>query len=189
MESAGAHSSSYTAKADAAGSWQVQLRPQPAALDVSNFTVSCGAQTATIERVLFGDLLLCGGQSNMQFSLNLAFNGTAEIAAAGNYRHNLRLLTVEQVGSKAPVFSPKLKQPWSVSSPSAVDDKKPFGVFSAECYLTGRMILDRGLSSLRYTLAFPGGPLCIFSKLKNRDTAADRHTTPPTHTAHTEYFV
>jgi hypothetical protein len=84
----------------------------------------------------------CTTHPHVQFSLNLAFNGSAEIAAAGRYERNLRLLTVERVTSTTPETDAKLAQPWTVSSPAAVDDNKSFGVFSAECYLTGRKLLD-----------------------------------------------
>ena len=138
----GAHSGTYSANAGADGAWEVELRPQPPSLAPTNISLSSGSITTTLHRVLFGDLIICGGQSNMQFSLNLAFNGTAEIAAAGNYSHNLRLATVARILSPEPVTSPKLTQQWSVSSPQAVDDGKSFGVFSAECYIAGRMLLD-----------------------------------------------
>eukprot|EP00035_Acanthoeca_spectabilis_P015490 m.309843 g.309843 ORF g.309843 m.309843 type:complete len:361 (+) comp16371_c1_seq22:6089-7171(+) len=78
----------------------------------------------------------------MQFSLNLAFNGTAEIAAAGQYAKNLMLLTVARVTSTSPATDAKLAQPWAVSSPQAVDDGQSFGVFSATCFLTGKKLLD-----------------------------------------------
>lgn len=78
----------------------------------------------------------------MQFSLNLAFNGSAEIAAAGKYSKNLRLLTVDRVQSTSPRPNATLSQPWTISSPSAVNDNKSFGIFSAECYISGRMLLD-----------------------------------------------
>jgi sialate O-acetylesterase len=48
-----------------------------------------------LEDVYFGDVWLCGGQSNMEFTVNTAFNGTQEIALADRYPH-IRLLTVGQ---------------------------------------------------------------------------------------------
>lgn len=78
----------------------------------------------------------------MQFSLNLAFNGSAEIAAAGNYAKNLRLLTVQRDVAPSPKTDAKLSQVWTVSSSHAVNDNTSFGIFSAECYLTGRRLLD-----------------------------------------------
>lgn len=89
----------------------------------------------------------------MQFSLNLAFNGSDFIAAAGNYSDRMRLLTVARVMASTPASDAKLTQSWTPASPAAVDDGQPFGVFSAECFLTGRRLLN-----LR-----PGVPLGLIS--------------------------
>lgn len=35
---------------------------------------------ATLSNVLFGDVYVCGGQSNMQFTVSSVFNATKEIA-------------------------------------------------------------------------------------------------------------
>ena len=43
------------------------------------------AQTIALENVLFGDVYLCGGQSNMAMNLRVAHNGTEIIAAADAY--------------------------------------------------------------------------------------------------------
>jgi sialate O-acetylesterase len=131
--------------ADEQGKFLVTLGSFPATLDSSQVAVSSSADEAPIllKGVVFGNLILCGGQSNMQFSLNDAFNGTAEVAAAGNYSSSIRLMTIERVASKKPVTSPKLSQPWTRSSSKAVDDGKSFGLFSAECFLTGRKLVDK----------------------------------------------
>src|ERR1700678_4512356 len=41
--------------------------------------------TITIHDVLFGDVWICSGQSNMQFTVSMMFNATEEIANAGNF--------------------------------------------------------------------------------------------------------
>jgi hypothetical protein len=143
VELSGAHSGSYTATAGAVdGTWEVDLPTLPAGLGLSNITVSSGSAVLTMRSVLFGQLILCGGQSNMQFSLNTAFNASTYIASAADFATNLRLLTVRRTTSAAPATDVSLSQPWSVSSPSAVDDKHAFGLFSAECFLTGRRLLQ-----------------------------------------------
>ena len=53
----------------------------------------------------------------------------------------------------APLPSVPLQQPWTVSSPAAVDDGKSFGLFSATCYLAGRRLLLRN----------PGRPIGLVS--------------------------
>eukprot|EP01052_Picozoa_sp_SAG31_P042490 SAG31_NODE_6761_length_1895_cov_1.702116_3_plen_88_part_00 len=49
--------------------------------------------TVTLSDVAFGDVYLCTGQSNMEFSVNAAANASAEIADSVNYPQ-LRLATV-----------------------------------------------------------------------------------------------
>eukprot|EP00037_Helgoeca_nana_P004339 m.44880 g.44880 ORF g.44880 m.44880 type:complete len:549 (+) comp15079_c0_seq2:30-1676(+) len=143
----GGRTGTFTTTTLADGTWLIALSPVQPTLTPSTVALTSsldGDDVGTVQllRVLFGDILICGGQSNMQFSLNLAFNGSAEIAAAGKYSKNLRLLTVDRVQSTSPRPNATLSQPWTISSPSAVNDNKSFGIFSAECYISGRMLLD-----------------------------------------------
>ena len=46
--------------------WKVTLDPQPASSGGVSLNVSSGADTVVLERVLFGDVYLCSGQSNME---------------------------------------------------------------------------------------------------------------------------
>eukprot|EP01043_Picozoa_sp_COSAG02_P057434 COSAG02_NODE_6972_length_3256_cov_1.597403_4_plen_410_part_00 len=78
----------------------------------------------------------------MQFSLNTAFNASTYIASAAEFAANLRLLTVSRKVSRTPADDAALGQQWTVSSPAAVNDNKAFGIFSAECFLTGRKLLQ-----------------------------------------------
>ena len=62
--------------------WQVKLQPPPAG---GPYTIKItGHETVELQNVLVGDIWLCGGQSNMQFGLRGARNGTDEVKAA-NY--------------------------------------------------------------------------------------------------------
>jgi hypothetical protein len=84
---------------------------------------------------MFGRLLLCGGQSNMQFDFNSSFNGSEEVAAAAVYAHQIRLLMVARTASATMSEGPnlpKLVERWSMASPATVYDGKPFDIFSAE---------------------------------------------------------
>eukprot|EP01104_Vermistella_antarctica_P018038 TRINITY_DN6562_c0_g1_i1.p1 TRINITY_DN6562_c0_g1~~TRINITY_DN6562_c0_g1_i1.p1 ORF type:complete len:181 (+),score=19.18 TRINITY_DN6562_c0_g1_i1:144-686(+) len=42
-------------------------------------------ETAVMEDIYFGDVFLCGGQSNMVFTVDIGFNGTLAMQAANNY--------------------------------------------------------------------------------------------------------
>lgn len=76
----------YNATADSTGLWKLTLPSQPANAVPSTlaFTASTG-ESQTLSDVLFGDVILCSGQSNMEVTVNWAANATAEIAAANNY--------------------------------------------------------------------------------------------------------
>ena len=82
------HNGTWRASPAPSGAWKVELGALTASVVPRNLTVTCGtspAQVVVAARVLVGDIILCGGQSNMQFSLRDAFNGSAEIADAGRY--------------------------------------------------------------------------------------------------------
>jgi sialate O-acetylesterase len=124
------------------GVWRQQLPPQPASLASYNITATSSATgSASLSDVLFGDVIVCGGQSNMQFSLSAALNATAEIAAA-NYPY-IRLFTVGQgTSSNTPLVDLNTtEQPWTATTPATVS-QGDFGVFSAICYLTGRDLFN-----------------------------------------------
>ncbi|WAR27951.1 SIAE-like protein [Mya arenaria] len=56
-----------------------------------NITSSEG--TLTMNDVMFGDVWLCSGQSNMQFTTSMVFNASEEVTDANNYP-DIRLFTV-----------------------------------------------------------------------------------------------
>ena len=80
------------------GMWRQELPPTPArtAPTTITFAGSDGA-TAQLQNVLFGDVLLCSGQSNMQYtpySMAGMNDVETEVAAADNYGDTMRLFTV-----------------------------------------------------------------------------------------------
>lgn len=62
-----------------------------------DFQVSCPqtGQTVSLTDVVFGEVFLCGGQSNMQMTVGQAFNASQEESAANDYPF-IRLFTVGQ---------------------------------------------------------------------------------------------
>ncbi len=64
-------------------------------VDIGPYTVTASSQkypTISLTDVLFGDVWLCSGQSNMQFTVPQVFNASVEIADAANYP-DIRLFT------------------------------------------------------------------------------------------------
>ena len=83
-----------TSVSDAGGVWR-QLLPATAASTLPHtLTVkSDDGHNATLSNILFGDVYICGGQSNMAFSLPANANASAEVAAATAYT-SIRVFTV-----------------------------------------------------------------------------------------------
>lgn len=96
-----------------------------------------------MDNVLFGDVYLCGGQSNMQFAVPGISNASEEAARADNYPL-IRLFTVGQ-GTTSPTPLEDLntvKQGWSVANHSSIAGGGAFGYFSAVCWIFGRELFD-----------------------------------------------
>lgn len=119
------------------GRWRVDLSPKPAGgpfeLKIS------GANKVVFKDVLFGDVWICAGQSNMGFPLRRAKDAQAEIASA-TYP-NLRFLTVPAKSATEPQTD--FDATWAACSP------KNAGDFSAVAYFFARR--------LRETIKIPVG--------------------------------
>jgi sialate O-acetylesterase len=123
--------------------WSVTLDPVsdegPFDIHVSQPLANGTVVTITLHDVLFGDVWICSGQSNMQMSVIQIYNGTEEIANAGKYP-KIRVFTASLQASLAPVeeiLGTWLN--WSVASPESIGGP-PFIYMSAVCWLYGRMI-------------------------------------------------
>lgn len=103
-----------------AGDWVVKLPAMDASHTPYVITVTDGAETVNISDVLFGDVWLCGGQSNMAFVLEAIFNASTYINESASYPL-LRMFTSFKQTSDTPLDEqPQVEEEWAVSSPSAV---------------------------------------------------------------------
>ena len=135
----------YVTIADANGVWRQQLPPTPASTTPRTLTFvgERAGESATLRDVLFGDVYVCGGQSNMVFATSAITNASAEIASA-DLHPSIRLFTVGQK-TQAEYPAPDLQtveQPWAVASRATISDGQRFGYFSAVCYVFGRRLAD-----------------------------------------------
>ena len=126
--SIGGRTAEATAAAD--GRWQATIGPfavgGPYVLEIA------GPQKATVNDVLFGDLWICSGQSNMEMGIGNC-NAKADIDSAEIPQ--LRLLTVPKLVAKEPVATAAMA--WLPSSPTNVM-KGVWGGFSAAGFYFGR---------------------------------------------------
>ena len=135
--------SSESANAQNETIWSVTLDPVsdegPFDIHVSQPLKNGTLVTITLHDVLFGDVWVCSGQSNMQMTLSEIFNGTEEIANAGNYP-KIRVFTSGLIGSDQPVEELlNISLNWSPASPESVGGAN-WTYLSAVCWLYGRMI-------------------------------------------------
>jgi sialate O-acetylesterase len=123
----GGQTHSTTAAAD--GSWHVFLDPAKEYGGPHTLTVK-GKNTVTFNDVLIGEVWVCAGQSNMQWSVNQSNDPDLEKATAKF--PNIRLISVPQVGTQEPQWNFNGK--WQQCSPETV------GNFSAVGYCFGRQL-------------------------------------------------
>jgi len=114
-------------KAEAGGEVNSWLAKLPAtrggSKQYSVKVADAGGNSATLTDVLFGDVWVCSGQSNMAFLLENAFNGSNLVADADNYPL-LRMFTSKKTSSPSKPLAeqPEVEEPWAVSSRTAVSD-------------------------------------------------------------------
>jgi len=120
--------------------WSVTLDAQPEEgpfeVKVTQPLPNGTLATISLKDVLFGDVWICSGQSNMAFSVQSMYNGSVEIENAAKYP-KVRLFTAARNESDTPqeeLLAIWLN--WSVASATSVGS--PYA--SAVCWLYGRMI-------------------------------------------------
>jgi sialate O-acetylesterase len=115
-----------TAKADGDGKWMIKLDPVKAG-GPHEMTVA-GKTSVTVKDVLFGEVWICSGQSNMEWKVANSNDFDKEKAAA-NFP-NLRHFEVKKNIQMAPVST--LSGDWKATTPDTV------GGFTAVGYFFGR---------------------------------------------------
>lgn len=116
--------------ADAKGNWKAHLAERKADGKPLTMTVKGKSNSVTFKDVLMGEVWLCSGQSNMQWSVSQTFDADLEIKTAKF--PNIRLITVPQVGTQE--LQNNFNGKWDVCSPETV------GTFSAAGFYFGRQL-------------------------------------------------
>ncbi len=119
---------SKTAKAGEDGAWQVSLDPLPAG-GPHEMTVK-GKNTIKFEDVLVGEVWICSGQSNMQWSV--ASSKDADLVIRTAKYPSIRLITVPNLGTQEP--QKDFRGRWTTCRPETVPN------FSAVGYFFGRQL-------------------------------------------------
>ena len=149
-----------TAVAGPDGKWQVMLDPMKPSEESRTLTVT-GSQTAKslqLDDVLVGEVWLCSGQSNMDFTVAKTqkyyfagvTNEAAEVAAA-NYPH-LRMFTAEWTLRYQP--QSRVEGVWKVCTPENVREFSAVGYFFARD-LHQELKVPVGIVTLTYGASTP----------------------------------
>ena len=121
-----------TAVADAAGHWKIVLAPMSVSSNPRKLIVTSQVSgfKFQVSDILVGDVWLCGGQSNMAFTMKGLMDKEPVIAAANHPQ--LRLLEVPQKVAKEPQQA--FSSAWKASTPETVP------TFSAVGFLFGQRV-------------------------------------------------
>lgn len=123
-----------TAKADSDGRWRAILPPLPAG-GPYKLTIKSENESLERTRLMMGDVWLCAGQSNMQWTVAQCINADEEIAAAAIFPR-LRLFLVPKNGTNTTQSEFTGPSFWRSCTPDNVRD------FSSLAYLYGRELHD-----------------------------------------------
>jgi len=130
----------FTTIAGSDGKWTVTLSSKPAGGPYT-IDIASGSKTDHLGNVMFGDVWLCTGQSNMDFGMGLVNNSAAEIAAA--HHPNIRIFMVKQYTASTPQKDINGSWgSWEVCSPTSVTIGGWNG-FSAVGYFFGRDLQEQ----------------------------------------------
>ncbi|MFG0250665.1 MAG: sialate O-acetylesterase [Phycisphaeraceae bacterium JB051] len=116
---------SITGKANRDGKWMVKLPGQPANHKPQSMTITGDGQTITFENILIGEVWVCSGQSNMQWSVKNSNNAQEEIANATDSL--IRLCRVPNTVAHTPQDDANIS--WNVCSPQTVPGFTAVGYF------------------------------------------------------------
>lgn len=123
----GGQSKQATAGPD--GSWKVALDALKASSEPAELKVK-GKNEVVFKDILVGEVWVCSGQSNMEWTVDKAVNPEQEIPAANHPK--IRLFSVPKAVSDVPLKDIEKRPSWQVCSPDTVKS------FSAVGYFFGR---------------------------------------------------
>ncbi len=121
---------SVQATADDQGYWKATLAPMSGSNHALKMTIASKGETIILSNIVVGEVWICSGQSNMQWSVSQSDDADMEMATA-NYP-NIRLISVPQVGTQE--VQNDFKGQWEICTPETV------GEFSGVGYFFGRML-------------------------------------------------
>ena len=197
-----------TSAAAGTGKWIVRLPPQPAShgpftlriLANSSVAGDGGAtvESTTVTDLAFGDVWLCAGQSNMQFTVAASFDAATAIAESATVGDGIRIATVAMTAAdverddveSATLLDPAYakngqKSAWAkafpdaFNPPAAPDPTLPYGGwsdmgwFSAACWFHGLELYVRSFKEVPVGLISAAWGGQAIEQFSSREALAD----------------
>ena len=126
------HNSTWSITLDA------QIEQGPFEIYVSQLLSNGTSERIMLNDILFGDVWLCSGQSNMHFNVTRMFNASNEIQNANQYPQ-IRLFSSQySINNEQQEDLKYIAMNWSIASNETLQNP----AVSAVCWLYGRMISD-----------------------------------------------
>ena len=109
-------------KANAEGFWILPVQTLGASYDTHSITISCKKEVKELENILFGEVWLCAGQSNMEWAVRRDPDMKSEIKAEKN--PYIRLYCTGRISAETPQndvpAQKKYNASWTTCTPKAV---------------------------------------------------------------------
>ncbi|WP_111709605.1 sialate O-acetylesterase [Lutibacter citreus] len=129
---------SINIQANKEGSWRVEVKTTNSK-EPQSITIKSKASDILLENILFGEVWLCSGQSNMEQPIS-GYNGQpifgSNMATTKSNNKNLRFFSVHKIASKTPLEKIEKFSGWEQSSPQSVSK------FSAIAYFFGKQLQE-----------------------------------------------
>ena len=125
-------------KANAEGVWIVPVAVPAASFDPHTVTIKCGKEVVTLSNILFGEVWLCSGQSNMEWPVRKTLDMKKDLE--GKMNTNIRLLCTGRIAKETPQRDIPVQEgkntKWAVCNP------KDLAEFSAVGYGFGKELQE-----------------------------------------------
>lgn len=125
-------------KADNEGNWRVEVKTTNSK-EAQTIKIKSETSNVVLENILFGEVWLCSGQSNMELPVK-GFLGQPTFGSvnsiANSHNPNLRLFSVDRVASMTPINNVEKYSAWQSASPESVAG------FSAIAYFYGQQLQE-----------------------------------------------
>ena len=98
----------YTTQAGSDGQWSIRLPQQASGVGPISIRISGTGPAQVLQDVLFGDVIVCSGQSNMELPVIATVNQSDYANNSTQYANNIRLLQVATSDAYYNVTTPQV---------------------------------------------------------------------------------